>query len=267
MKATELPHAGPEPAAGVRPGHGRAQPHARGPQPLDDAAGGEQCAQPAARRARRPAGHPQRLRRGADAARAGAVARRGGCLAAAGELDRAGDFTAAAGHEQPSCSPWPMRRRPMLVPGLVEILERDAPGVSVRVLPLTTRDPRRLLDEGTVDLAVGFFPAVLADLTAQAQGGGIVAFEHERLYDGVYVCVMRKGHPLARGRAHARPLLRRAPHAGELLRPALRLHRRGAGLARPQAPGGADGEPVLHRGPRRGDLRPADGAAAATSSA
>lgn len=86
----------------------------------------------------------------------------------------------------------------VVVPGLVEILEREAPGVSVRVLPLTTRDPRRLLDEGTVDLAVGFFPAVLADLTAQAQGGAIVAFEHERLYDGVYVCVMRKDHPLAR---------------------------------------------------------------------
>ena len=86
-----------------------------------------------------------------------------------------------------------------VVPGLVEILESDAPGVSIRVLPLTTRDPRRLLDEGAVDLAVGFFPAVLADLTAQAQGGGMAAFEHERLYDGVYVCVMRKGHALATG--------------------------------------------------------------------
>ena len=58
-----------------------------------------------------------------------------------------------------------------LMPGLVEIIERDAPGVSMRVLPLTTRDPRRLLDEGQMDLAVGFFPAVLADLTAQAQAG------------------------------------------------------------------------------------------------
>jgi DNA-binding transcriptional LysR family regulator len=86
-----------------------------------------------------------------------------------------------------------------VVPGLVEILESDAPGVSVRTVPLTTRDPRRMLDEGTIDLAVGFFPAVLADLTAQAQGSGMAAFEHERLYDGVYVCVMRKGHPLARG--------------------------------------------------------------------
>jgi DNA-binding transcriptional LysR family regulator len=86
-----------------------------------------------------------------------------------------------------------------LMPGLVEIMERDAPGVSARVVPLTTRDPRRLVDEGSVDLAVGFFPAVLADLTAQAQSGGIAGFDHQRLYDGVYVCVMRKDHPLAKG--------------------------------------------------------------------
>ena len=86
-----------------------------------------------------------------------------------------------------------------LMPGLVEILERDAPGVSMRVLPLTTRDPRRLLDDGTIDLAVGFFPAVLADLTAQAQAGGPAPFAHQRLYDGHYVCVMRHGHPLSSG--------------------------------------------------------------------
>jgi len=86
-----------------------------------------------------------------------------------------------------------------LMPGLVEIIERDAPGVSMRVLPLTTRDPRRLLDEGSIDLAVGFFPAVVADLTAQSQAGSVAAFHHERLYDGRYVCVMRRDHPLARG--------------------------------------------------------------------
>src|SRR6478672_6845796 len=31
-----------------------------------------------------------------------------------------------------------------LIPGLVDILENEAPGVSIRVVPLTTRDPRRL---------------------------------------------------------------------------------------------------------------------------
>ena len=84
-----------------------------------------------------------------------------------------------------------------LVPALVEIIEREAPGISIRVLPLTTRDPRRLLEEEAADMAVGYFPAALADLTARAQSGGVVAFESRRLYDGEYVCVMRQGHPLA----------------------------------------------------------------------
>ena len=86
-----------------------------------------------------------------------------------------------------------------LMPGLVAIIERDAPGVSMRVLPLTTRDPRRLLDEGRMDLAAGFFPAVLADLSTQAHAGGMAPFDHQRLFAGEYVCVMRAGHPLARG--------------------------------------------------------------------
>lgn len=84
-----------------------------------------------------------------------------------------------------------------VIPGLVETLETDAPGVSIRVLPLTTRDPRRLLDEESCDLAIGYFPSALADLTARAQSGEPVSFLHERLYDGEYVCVMRKDHPLA----------------------------------------------------------------------
>jgi DNA-binding transcriptional LysR family regulator len=85
------------------------------------------------------------------------------------------------------------------MPGLVSIMERDAPGITIRVVPLTTRDPRRLVDEGSVDVAVGFFPAVLADLTAQEQAGSLAAFDHQRLYDGRYVCVMRQDHPMARG--------------------------------------------------------------------
>ncbi|OGA98819.1 MAG: LysR family transcriptional regulator [Burkholderiales bacterium RIFCSPHIGHO2_12_FULL_61_11] len=86
-----------------------------------------------------------------------------------------------------------------LMPGLIETLENEAPGVTMRVVPLTTRDPRPLLDEETCDLAVGYFPAVLADQTARAQGGEPVSFLHERLYDDEYVCAMRKDHPLAQG--------------------------------------------------------------------
>ena len=47
------------------------------------------------------------------------------------------------------------------------------------------------------DVALGYFPAVLTDLTARAQAGEAVPFEHQRLYAGEYVCVMRQGHPLA----------------------------------------------------------------------
>ncbi len=86
-----------------------------------------------------------------------------------------------------------------LMPGLVAVLTDEAPGVSLRVLPLTTRDPRKLLDEGLVDLAIGHFPAALADLSARAQVGETVAFLHHRLFQGEYVCVMRQGHPYASG--------------------------------------------------------------------
>jgi DNA-binding transcriptional LysR family regulator len=34
-------------------------------------------------------------------------------------------------------------------------------------------------------------------LTGRAQAGEAVSFEHQRLYAGEYVCVMRQGHPLA----------------------------------------------------------------------
>jgi DNA-binding transcriptional LysR family regulator len=86
-----------------------------------------------------------------------------------------------------------------LMPGLVEAITREAPSVTLRVVPLTTRDPRRLLEDGQADLAIGHFPAALSDLTARAQAGEAVSFLHHRLFAGDYVCVMRKGHPLAKG--------------------------------------------------------------------
>ena len=84
-----------------------------------------------------------------------------------------------------------------LVPGLVDICEAEAPGVNLRVLPLTTRDPRGLLDSGSVDVAIGHFPAVIAELGALQQQDELPRFAFERLYDGSYVVVMRRGHPLA----------------------------------------------------------------------
>lgn len=84
-----------------------------------------------------------------------------------------------------------------LMGGFAQQLQSEAPGVSLRVVPLTTRDPRKLLGDGTADMALGYFPAVLTDLTGRAQAGEAVAFAHQRLYAGEYVCVMRQGHPLA----------------------------------------------------------------------
>ena len=83
-----------------------------------------------------------------------------------------------------------------LIPPMFSLLEREAPGIGIRVLPLTTRDPRALLEAGEADMAVGYFPAALADLTARAQSGALVAFDSRRLYEGEYLCVMRQGHPL-----------------------------------------------------------------------
>jgi DNA-binding transcriptional LysR family regulator len=84
-----------------------------------------------------------------------------------------------------------------LMPGLVRIVEHEAPAVSLRVLPLTARDPRPLLENEEVDVAIGYFPAVTASLAVRGQSGVGTPFEAQRLYMSEYVCVMRRGHPLA----------------------------------------------------------------------
>ncbi|MEW6694539.1 MAG: LysR family transcriptional regulator [Pseudomonadota bacterium] len=86
-----------------------------------------------------------------------------------------------------------------IMPGLVAILDREAPGVTLRVLPLTTRDPRPLLDDGGVDLAIGYFPGVLAELGATHLQEQVPRYASRRLYEGHYIVAMRRGHPLAQG--------------------------------------------------------------------
>ncbi|MGN6388704.1 MAG: LysR family transcriptional regulator [Burkholderiaceae bacterium] len=81
----------------------------------------------------------------------------------------------------------------LLLPSLMRSIEREAPHINVRMVPLTTREPRPLLMRGDIDLAIGFFPGVVAQLG----GGPDSPMRHERLYSGRYVCVMRKDHPLA----------------------------------------------------------------------
>ncbi len=81
----------------------------------------------------------------------------------------------------------------LLLPPLVRLIENEAPGIDIRMVPLTTREPRPMLLRGDIDLAIGFFPGVVA----QMQGSTETPVRHERLYAGEYVCVMRKEHPLA----------------------------------------------------------------------
>ena len=82
------------------------------------------------------------------------------------------------------------------MPALMRAIESEAPGLNARMVPLTTREPRPMLMRGDVDLAVGIFPGVVAQL-AGGTAVGITPIRHERLYSGQYVCVMRKHHPLA----------------------------------------------------------------------
>ena len=82
----------------------------------------------------------------------------------------------------------------LLTPTLIEAVERQQALANFRILPLTTRDPRALLERGEADLAVGHFPDSIASIVAQ---GDDATLRHLRLYDSRYVCVMRRDHPLA----------------------------------------------------------------------
>ncbi len=84
----------------------------------------------------------------------------------------------------------------LLIAPLVAAIQTQAPNISLRILPLTTRDPRQLLEQDAMDLAVGYFPLAVAAIgTPDAP----IMVEHQRLYDGEYVVVMRADHPLAAG--------------------------------------------------------------------
>lgn len=86
----------------------------------------------------------------------------------------------------------------LLIPPLVAVVEHEAPGVSLRMIPLTTRDPRKLLAEDDLDLAIGHFPAAIAALGMEEMRSDIAStYRHQRLYSSPHVCVMRLGHPLA----------------------------------------------------------------------
>ena len=82
----------------------------------------------------------------------------------------------------------------VLMPAIVDAFVRRHARSDLRVLPLSSRDPRPQLDSGGADIAVGFFPDVAASLAAEGPRAMTVL---QPLYDCEYVCVMRRDHPLA----------------------------------------------------------------------
>lgn len=82
----------------------------------------------------------------------------------------------------------------LFLPVLAEALQREQAQVDLRVVSLTSRDPRPLLEQGEVDAALGFFPGVKTALEAEGEGA---LTRLEPLYGCRYQCVMRRDHPLA----------------------------------------------------------------------
>ena len=83
----------------------------------------------------------------------------------------------------------------VLMPAFIDALMRAQARADVRVLPLSSRDPRAQLEHGSADVAVGFFPEVATALAAEGPRGTVVL---DPLYTCEYVCVMRREHALAR---------------------------------------------------------------------
>jgi len=82
----------------------------------------------------------------------------------------------------------------LLTPPLVRAIEREGALCNLRVLPLTTSEPQQLLQLGEADLAIGHFPEAVTALWAE---GASTALRQASLFDTRFVCLMRRGHPLA----------------------------------------------------------------------
>lgn len=83
----------------------------------------------------------------------------------------------------------------IILPDLVSMLAREAPGISLEVLPKTAQEGLSRLVAGDVDLATAVDPPEGRELY------------NAPLVDEGFVCVMRRGHPLSRGRLTVKRLL------------------------------------------------------------
>jgi len=82
----------------------------------------------------------------------------------------------------------------VLMPEVMRAWTAQEARAELHVIGLDSRDPRPLLEQGEADAAIGFFPDVERELAAHADASPT---RLEALYECDYVCVMRRGHPLA----------------------------------------------------------------------
>ncbi len=87
----------------------------------------------------------------------------------------------------------------VFLPGLLERVKRDAPGVRVEVARTPIRDIHAALEAGEIDLAVGFLPGLTKGMHEQA------------LFREHYVCMLRADHPVIGAKISAKQF-RRAAH-------------------------------------------------------
>jgi DNA-binding transcriptional LysR family regulator len=71
----------------------------------------------------------------------------------------------------------------LFLPRFLQGLASSAPGISLRVRPLPAKAAHLMLESGEVDIGVGTFTSL------------ITGCMQRRLYQGRYVCVVRKDHP------------------------------------------------------------------------
>lgn len=87
----------------------------------------------------------------------------------------------------------------VFLPGLLERVKRDAPGVKVEVVRIPIKDVHTALEAGEIDLAVGFLPGLTTGMRAQP------------LFREHYVCMMRADHPVIGAKISAKQF-REAAH-------------------------------------------------------
>ncbi len=73
----------------------------------------------------------------------------------------------------------------VFLPELIQTLAEKAPNVSVKAVPHTSRGVSEALEQGKVDFAIGFIPHLVSNVYQR------------RIFEQSYVCVFRRGHPIA----------------------------------------------------------------------